>query len=112
MKTKKQLKEDYKSLKPEMGVFQVRNLANGKILVSNALNIQAKFNRYEAQLKFEMHRNAELQRDWSEQGADDFAFEVLSVLKYKDHEDVDYQAELDTLQEMVMEELGDKKEFY
>ncbi|MBU1151335.1 GIY-YIG nuclease family protein [Patescibacteria group bacterium] len=110
MKTNKELKEDYKSMKPEMGVFQIRNISNGKVFVANGLNMGAKWNRYTTQLKFGIHFNKELQKDWNEKGEANFVFEVLSVLKYSDKEGGDYQAELETLQDMVVEDMGVRKE--
>jgi len=105
MKTKKQLKEEYKQLKIPMGVFQVKNAANNKILIDNSIDMESKWNRHKMELKFGNHRNKDLQKDWNTYGEQSFVFEVLSELKKSEKEDVNYRKELEALQEMVMEEL-------
>lgn len=106
MKTKKELKEAYKQMKFPMGVFQIRNLSNNKILIDNSVDMLSKWNRHKMELNFGGHRNMALQKDWSEKGEDNFAFEVLSELKSKDEENVNYNKELKTLQKMVIEEMN------
>lgn len=105
MKTKKELKEEYKQLKFTMGVFQIRNTQNNKIFVDSSTNINAKFNRHRLQLNFGNHPNAELLKDWKELGEAAFAFEIISELKEQDKANTDYAAELKVLEQMVMEEL-------
>ena len=106
MKTKKELKEAYKQMKFPMGVFQIRNLSNNKILIDNSVDMLSKWNRHKMELNFGGHRNLALQKDWSEKGEDNFVFEVLSELKSKDEENVNYNKELKTLQQMVIEEMN------
>ena len=106
MKTKKELKEAYKQMKFPMGVFQIRNLTNNKILIDNSVDMLSKWNRHKMELNFGGHRNLALQKDWSEKGEDNFVFEVLSELKSKDEENVNYNKELKTLQQMVIEEMN------
>jgi len=60
MKTRKELKEEYKNLKFEMGVFQIRNHVNGKIFIGSRLDLKAFWNAQKWQLDFGMHRNAAL----------------------------------------------------
>jgi hypothetical protein len=110
MKTKKELKDAYKLSKTPMGVFQIRNKTNAKVFIDNALDISAKQNRHRAELKFGNHRNKELQDDWKTFGADNFVFEVLAELEYKDEGYSNYTAELKDLQEMVLDELSIKEE--
>ena len=89
-----------------MGVFQIRNLTNNKILIDNSVDMLSKWNRHRMELNFGGHRNLALQKDWSEKGEDNFVFEVLSELKSKDEEVVNYNKELKTLQQMVIEEMN------
>ncbi len=106
MKTKKELKNDYKELKPEMGVFQIKNLSNGKILIEGATNMEARWNRHRSELRFNSHRNTALQKDWNTFGESQFTFEVLSPLKYDEEKQLDYQREVKLLEEMYLEELA------
>lgn len=106
MKTKKELKDEYKQMKFPMGVFQIRNLSNNKILIDNSVDMLSKWNRHKMELNFGGHRNLALQKDWSEKGEENFIFEVLSELKSKDEENVNYNKELKILQKMVIEEMN------
>jgi len=110
MKTKKELKEEYKQMKFPMGVFQIKNISNNKVLIDNSIDMMSKWNRHQMELKFGTHRNKTLQKDWNENGEDNFVFEVLSELKSKDEENISYKKELKTLQEIVIEELSIKRE--
>lgn len=108
MKTKKELKEAYKLMKIPMGVFQVKNISNNKVLIDNSIDMLSKWNRHKMELKFGNHRNKSLQKDWNEYGEANFVFEVLSELKKKDEENINYQKELQILQEFVLEEFNIK----
>ena len=106
MKTKKELKDEYKQMKFPMGVFQIRNLINKKVMIDNSVDMLSKWNRHKLELNFGNHRNVALQKDWSEIGESNFVFEVLSELKVKESDTVNYNKELRELQKMVIEELN------
>ena len=108
MKTRKELKEQYKQMKTPMGVFQIKNIHNKKVLVDYSTDFNSKWNRHTMQLKFGNHKNKGLQKDWNEHGEDNFVFEVLSELKRKDEENIDYNKELNVLQDMILEELSNE----
>ncbi|MBL6446384.1 GIY-YIG nuclease family protein [Fulvivirga sp. 29W222] len=112
MKTKKELKEEYKQMKFPMGVFQIKNLSNDKVLIDNSVDMESKWNRHRMELKLGNHRNKAFQSDWNEYGEDNFVFEVLSELKRGEEENVNYNKELKTLQEMVIEELNTQNLLY
>lgn len=103
-KTHKQLKEEYKRTTFPMGVFQIRNKTNGRVLVGSSLNLAAIWNRHRAQLKFGGHPNKQLQGDWNEQGEQSFVFEVLDEIERKD-EARDYSGELKALEELYLAEI-------
>ncbi|MCB0637846.1 MAG: GIY-YIG nuclease family protein [Lewinella sp.] len=106
MKSKKDLKEAYQQRKPTMGVFQIRNTVNGKVLLDGSLNIRAKWNRIRTELKFGTHRNKALQQDWNTQGEADFEFSVYATLEVKEGEAPNLAKDLQLLTEMTREELG------
>lgn len=111
MKSNKQLREEYKQKKFRIGVFQIRNTANGKILVGSSTNLDAIWNRIRTELKFNGHRNEALQADWNSFSEDAFVFEVVSEIEEKEGENLDYAKEAKKLEEMFIEELqpfGDK----
>lgn len=104
MKTRKEIKEEYKQLKFSMGVFQLKNISNNKIFIDNSVDMISKWNRHKTELRFGNHKNRELQNDWNEKGEDNFVFEVLSELKQDDNKEVNYSKELKLLQQMIIDE--------
>ena len=89
-----------------MGVFQIKNEQNGRILIKGSTDIHAKWNRHQAELRFGSHRNKELQKDWKNTSSENFSFSILTVLEYKTEEKVNYREEVKVLKEMILEELN------
>jgi hypothetical protein len=102
---KKEIREQYKRTPPDMGVYQVKNLASGKIYVGRAMDLKGKLNSERFQLKNGLHMNKELQKDFNELGADRFSFEVLDRLAVKEDPGYDYSDDLRTLEAMWLEKL-------
>lgn len=105
MKTKKELKEEYSQKQFRMGVFQVRNMVNGKIFVGSSVNLEAIWNRHKSELKLNGHRNEKLQKEWNEFGEQNFVYEIISEIVPKEGERTDYNREVKKLEEMFIEEL-------
>jgi hypothetical protein len=103
--SKKELKEAYKQQKFRMGVFQIRNIVNGKVFISSSSNLDAIWNRHRLQLNFGVHTIELLQEDWKQFGEGQFVFETLSELSPKEGEEIDYNKELKLLEEMYIAEL-------
>lgn len=102
--TKKELKNQYKELKLPMGVFQIKNQVNGKILLDSSTNMPAKWRRHLMELKFGSHRNKILQQEWKQYGKSAFTYEVIAEIDYKNSA-VDYSQEVTALAELYLEEL-------
>lgn len=102
--TKKELKNQYKETKFPMGVFQIKNQVNGKILIDSGLNMPAKWKRHLTELKFGSHRNKGLQEEWNQFGETAFVYEVVAELAYKSATE-DYGKEVAVLAELYLEEL-------
>ncbi|MBN1559607.1 GIY-YIG nuclease family protein [candidate division KSB1 bacterium] len=102
---KKKLKQDYKNRPPEGGVFQIKNLQDGKIYVGSNMNVRAALNSIPFQLKLGVLRHKELQADYNLLGPDMFSFEVLERLEPQDDPNYDYHADLATLEELWLEKL-------
>ncbi len=105
MKTKKELKDEYKQMEFPMGVFQIKCIVNEKFFIDNSVDMKSKWNRHKMELKFGNHRNKDLQKDWNQYGENKFVFEVLSEFKKTEKENINYKKELKTLQDMIFEEL-------
>ena len=105
MKTNKDLKNEYKHIKPSVGIFQIKNEVNGKVLIDSGMNIISKWNRHKSELRFGSHRNKQLQNDWNTIGEDKFTFTKVSQLSLDDDHDLNINNELKLLKEMVLEEM-------
>ena len=81
---RKALSRAYRETRRPMGVYQVRNTRDGRLLVARTVDPPSALNRERAALRFGAHQNAALQRDWNALGPDAFAFEVLDTLAVPD----------------------------
>ncbi|AQS58094.1 GIY-YIG nuclease family protein [Desulforamulus ferrireducens] len=107
MDRKKELKEQYKQMKPPMGIFMVRCKLDNKCLLEVTPNIKGKINSTRFQLANGSHRNRELQKAWRELGEDAFEFEVLENLEYdEDETKTDYKEDLALLEIIWQEKLA------
>lgn len=106
IRTKKELKEEYKLKKFKIGVFAVRNLLNGKIFIGSSVNLDAMWNRIQVQLNFGNYYNSQLQKDWKEFGPESFVYEIISEIKQDDNEEIrDYGTEVKQLEKLYIDEL-------
>lgn len=106
---KNELKRKYKETMRPMGVFQIRNLANGKVFIGSSVNLEGILNRHKFALNAGSHQNKTLQTDWNELGAESFTFEILEELVMR--ENLDIKKELEFLEDLWLENLqpyGDK----
>ena len=106
---KKELIQQYKLTNRPMGIYQIRNLVNGKVFVESSVNLTGILNRQKFALKLNGHKNKQLQADWNEFGAENFAFEILEEIVQR--ENLDIKAELEFLEDLWLEKLkpfGDK----
>lgn len=104
-KTRQDIKREYKERKKPAGIFQVKNIANGKVLLGSSLNLEGPLNSHKFMLKIGSHRNPSLQKDWNEYGPDKFVFEILEVVKVKDDPDFNLEDELTLLEQIWIEKL-------
>ena len=100
---KKELKNWYKQTLRPMGIFQIHNLMNEKILIGSTMNLKGILNRHKFELKNKSHKNTELQNDWNKFGERNFVFEILEELEPR--EGLDYKKELKFLENLWLEKL-------
>jgi group I intron endonuclease len=105
MKTRKELKEEYKLIKYKMGVFQITNKVNGKIFIGSSLDLDAIWHAQKLQLSVGMHQNTELQKDWNQFGAENFSYDILEEIKQTEDPKIDYKKEVKALEELLIEEI-------
>ena len=108
MDRKKQLKEQYKQMRTDMGVFIVKKKNDNKYLLVGTQNLKGMMNRVKFQLENSSYPNIELQKEWNEAKPDDFEFIVLETLEYdKDESKTDYSEEVNIILIMLTEKLSD-----
>jgi hypothetical protein len=103
---RKALIREYKERPRSMGVYQVRNRVDGRVLVGASVDLPAILNRNRAALRLHSHTNRALQNDWNTLGPDAFAFEVLDTLELPDDRGYDPSDDLRTLEALWMEKLS------
>ncbi|MEI6411835.1 MAG: GIY-YIG nuclease family protein [Bacteroidota bacterium] len=103
--TRKELTEAYKNQKFRMGLFLVRNTANGKIFIESSVNLDKIWNRHRTELEIGSHRNTELQKDWKTYGEASFVFEVLAEIDTENMDNNQINKELKLLEQLYLEEL-------
>lgn len=89
-----------------MGVFQLRNTTNERVLVDSSVNLPGIFNRLRTQLRMGAYlKHKELQSDWNELGEEAFAFEVLEELEPPHAPGFDPSGDLEAMLELWLERL-------
>jgi group I intron endonuclease len=104
-KTRKELNREYIERVKPAGIYQVKNMANGKMLLGSSLNLEGPLNRHKFMLKIGSHTNKTLQADWNELGQNAFVFEVLEEVKMKEDLNFNLQDELTLLEMIWLEKL-------
>ena len=105
MNYRKAAKDEYKKSSPRRGVYIIHNLKNNKLFVGSAFNVDARLNRSRFELTQGVHKNAELQHDFTAIGEKNFSFEVADVLEEKNEQKVDLSKELQQLELMWLEKV-------
>lgn len=102
---REELKRAYRERPPAAGVFAVRCLATGRVLLGASRNPQGSLNGIRFQLEQRVYRtHPALQADFTRLGAAQFSFEVLDLLEPKEGEDPDEA--LAALEALWREKLG------
>lgn len=108
MDRRKELTQEYKNRKPNMGIYQIRNKANGKIQLFSSLNLDGALNRFQFDLEMGLPMgpwDRELRKDLAQYGPESFVFEVLDRLKPAEDPQYDYKEDLKALEELWLEKL-------
>lgn len=77
---RKELKKAAKEAIPEMGVFQIKNTVNGRIMIGSSMNLAGSGNSFSCKLEFFSHHNDLLKADLANCGQDAFVFEILETI--------------------------------
>lgn len=104
MDNRNELKRQYKQMKKEAGVYQIKNTSNQKVLIESTLDLKT-MNGKLMQLRWGGHQNKQLQEEWNKFGEDTFIMEVLEVLDEPSEGFFDKEDELKKLKAKWLEKL-------
>jgi group I intron endonuclease len=62
------------------GIYQVRNVCNGKVYVGSAIRLARRWGEHKKYLNNNKHHSARLQHAWNKYGKESFVFEVLEFV--------------------------------
>lgn len=98
---RKELLEQYKQFKPDMGVYMFKSIKENTVYLGCDKNIKATINSDRFKLNANAHKNKKLQKDWNENKDENFEIKVVQILEYdKDESKTDYSEELKILKEI------------
>lgn len=104
-KTRSDLRRAYKETPRQAGIFQIKNIQTGKILLGSSTNLHGPLNKHRFMLSLGKHANADLQSDWKQYGADAFTFEILEIVKPSEDPLFNLEDELTLLEQIWLEKL-------
>ncbi len=102
---RKALIREYKRAPKDMGVYLIRNNANGKCYVASSRDIRARINRHKMDLRTNGERIPGLQADWNEYGESAFEFETVDLLEPSRQPGYDPAEDLLVLEQLWLEKL-------
>ena len=105
MDKRKELIREYKETPRPMGIYQIRNLTNGKVFIGSSLDLPGKFNSQRFQLNCGSHFNSALLADWRAYGQDNFEFEVLEYLNPDKVAKADWRKTLAVMEEKWLNDI-------
>ena len=104
---KKELQSQYAEREVVGGVYLIRNTPGNKLLLETATDLGVCKNRFVFARKTGSCVYPKLQKDWAEQGGDQFVFEVLEELKKGETQtQTEFKADIDFLKEIWREKLS------
>lgn len=71
------------SIPKKSGIYQIRNLVNGKIYVGSSVNLNRRKNKHFYKLRHNMHANLKLQNAFNKYGETAFIFEIIEIVDDK-----------------------------
>ena len=98
---KKELLQQFKEMKPDMGVYMFKSINTNTVYLGCDKNIKATINGDRFKLNSKNHSCKKLQKDWNENKEENFEIKIVELLPYdKDESKVDYSEELKILLEV------------
>lgn len=105
LKSRKEIHREYAERVKPAGVYQVKNLISGKVLLGSSLNLEGPLNRHRFMLKIGSHPNKVLQKDWDELGPEQFSFDILEEVQRTTDPGFNLNDELELLEMLWLEKV-------
>lgn len=67
-----------------MGIYKITNKINGKIYIGSSIDIKRRWKEHKRQLDLNIHKNKYMQNSWLKYGEENFKFEVIENVYFKD----------------------------
>lgn len=83
MDRRKELKDMYKTMKADMGVFIIKSNINEMSYIEGTGDLKGTINSTKFKLGMGMHPNKELQKQWKEHGEASFTIDILEKTKVR-----------------------------
>lgn len=103
MERKRELKQQFKEMKIEAGVYEIKNTINQKIFIGSTRNFKT-LNGRKFELEAGSSTNKALQKEWNEFGKEAFQFMILEQLKKPETGFFDEKRALQKLEEKWLAE--------
>lgn len=104
---RRRLSREVRDAFPPMGIYAIRNRADGSVRVASSRNVHGAINRALFELRLGQHRDAQLQAQWTSDPSR-ITLEVVELVKQRSDPAFDYAAELKALEEIHCWDLGAK----
>ena len=78
-----------KELSGKSGVYQIRNLINGKIYIGSSKNLLTRKTQHFSDLKHNRHGNSHLQHSYNKYKKDNFIFEIIEFCNSDDRIEIE-----------------------
>lgn len=107
---RKDIQAKYKAQRESGGIYVIRNIVNGKVLLLTTTNMQGSKNRFEFSQKTGSCENPKLTADYRSIGNSAFIFEILETLDMGDEQTYEnYVNDLKILQSLWLEKFDANK---
>ena len=110
MEEKKHIKRQFKEAVKPCGICRITNLISGKMFMFASTNTLATIRRQQFELKMNSHRNRKLQKEYNDQGSENFVFDVPWSIEKPEKED-NIERALQRLMEKACAQF-DENDFY
>ncbi len=77
-------------MEKESGIYQIRNIINGKIYIGKSINLNNRKSQHFLSLRKNIHKNFKLQGSVNKHGINNFVFEILEICKDIDTKEINY----------------------